>query len=281
MKSYFILLTHLGVLLYSTSLKAQADTSRIYHVRRAYELPASVAFLGASYFGFRELDKHASLTEADVLKLDPSQINRFDRPVAFYNPARFEQAQQRSDLFLNIAIASPALLALSKQVRHNALDLLILYTTTHAINNVVYFGVTYPIRRARPLTYNSGLPLEEKIGQAKSNSFFSGHVSFSSTATFFGAKVLTDYYHIKGWKRIGIYTLASVPPILVGVNRMQAGKHFRTDVITGFLIGAACGIVVPELHKRHNQPSSHASQLSWDAEFSPGSFSGIHLRYRL
>lgn len=281
-----IFLVALGVALSPGRATAQPDTSSrnttpaVYRVSRPYELTGSVLFLGASYFGFRALDRYASLTAEDIAKLDPDRINRFDRPVAFFDPRQFDKAQQRSDLLLNISIASPLLLALSKRARHDGIDLAILYTTTHSVNNLIYFATTFSIRRARPLTYNPGLAMAEKTGEAKSNSFFSGHVSFSATATFFGAKVLTDYYRIRGWKRIGVFTLAAIPPVLVGVNRMQAGKHFRTDVLTGFLVGAACGIGVPEFHKRWAARSG-SSAFSWTPEFSPGRFSGLSLRYRI
>jgi len=246
-----------------------------YRVYRAYELSASGVLLGASYFGFRQLDRVATLTADEVTKLRPDQINAFDRPGAFRNPAHFEAAQKRSDLFLNVSIASPVLLMLSPRLRKDALDLLTLYTATHVVNNLIYFGAAYSIRRARPLTYNPDLPLSAKTGLAKSNSFYSGHVSFSTTATYFGAKVLTDYYHIRGWKRVGIFTIATVPPLLVGLNRMQAGKHFRTDVLTGFVIGAACGIGIPQLHKK----SRANSQLSLHPQLMPGGFRGLTATY--
>jgi membrane-associated phospholipid phosphatase len=218
-----------------------------YRVYRAYELSGSLVVLGTSIFGYRQLDRYAKLNADEVAQLNPAKINAFDRPVAFLDPGRFDASQKRSDRFLNLSIASPLLLILSKRIRKNGLDVLTLYTTAHAVNNLLYFASAFSIRRARPLTYNPALPIEEKTGNAKSNSFYSGHVSFSTTATFFGAKVLTDLYHIKGWKRAAIFTAAAIPPIFVGVNRMQAGKHFRTDVMTGFLVGAAVGI--PELHK--------------------------------
>jgi membrane-associated phospholipid phosphatase len=67
------------------------------------------------------------------------------------------------------------------------------------------------------------------------------------------AKVYTDYHQIKGLKRIGIFTLAAIPPALVGYYRTEAGKHFKSDVITGFVSGAICGILVPEFHKDYNK----------------------------
>ncbi|GAB3335850.1 hypothetical protein GCM10027299_45240 [Larkinella ripae] len=248
MKKYLM-----GLLLITQSFVSPGQSDPLspspYRVHRAYELSGSLAVLGTSIFGFRQLDRYASLTADQVLKYNPLQINAFDRPVAYFDPARFDAAQHRSDQFLNLSIASPLLLLLSKSVRHEALDVLTLYTTAHAANNLLYFATTFSTRRARPLVYNPAVPLSEKTGNAKTNSFYSGHVAFSSTATFFGAKILTDFYRIRGWKRIALFTAAAVPPVLVGVNRMQAGKHFRTDVLTGFVLGAACGIGIPALHR--------------------------------
>lgn len=244
----------------------------MYHVNYKWEVPVAAVFMGASYFGFRALDKHASYTEEDVKYLDPQNINAFDRPVAYFDPAGFDHAQKTSDLLLNISVVSPVLLAFDKRVRRDWADAITLFVFTHAVNNAVYFAAAGSIRRARPLTYNPALPIEEKIGEAKSNSFFSGHVSFSATSTFFMAKLFTDYHQIKGWKRLAIYTAAAVPPGLVGYYRMQAGKHFRTDVLTGLIVGATCGILVPELHRNKNKEpkwsmtpffSPYSSGLTW------------------
>jgi membrane-associated phospholipid phosphatase len=248
MKVYLTLLIVLTHTLVSFGQPDSASRSP-YRVYRAYELSGSLVVLGASFFGYRKLDHYAKLNADEVATLNPARINAFDRPVAYLDPARFDAAQKRSDRFLNLSIASPLLLILSKRIRNEGLDVLTLYTTAHAVNNILYFATAFSIRRARPLTYNPAVSISEKTGDAKSNSFYSGHVAFSTTATFFGAKILTDFYHIKGWKRIAIFTAAAIPPTLVGVNRMWAGKHFRTDVMTGLVIGAAVGIGVPELHR--------------------------------
>ncbi|WP_343702118.1 phosphatase PAP2 family protein [Chitinophaga sp.] len=229
---------------------AQSDTGKIYSVNWKYELPIPVAALTASYFGFQALDRTSAYKPEDLNGLNPDRINRFDRPVAFNNPALFKSAQKSSDLFLNISILSPVALMLDRRIRKDWLDLLSMYLVSHAVDNAIYFGAAFPIRRTRPYVYNPQVAEEEKVGIAKSNSFFSGHVSFAATSTFFLAKVYTDYHQIKGLKRVAIYSAAAVPPALVGFYRVRAGKHFRTDVILGFLIGASTGIVVPELHRR-------------------------------
>lgn len=247
MNKYLLLLTALTTL----NTKAQTDPAhkKIYGVQLKYELPVSAAAVFASVAGFKKLDKLSAMTATDVLKLNAANINAWDRPIALLNPAGFSAAQTKSDLFLSIALCSPLLLGLDRKIRKDWLDLLSLYLVSHAADNSLYFAGTFSVRKPRPFTYNQMLDISEKIGNGKSSSFFSGHVAFSATATFFTAKVYTDYHHIKGWERILIYTAAAIPPALVGYYRMRAGKHFKTDVIVGLLSGASSGILVPEFHR--------------------------------
>jgi membrane-associated phospholipid phosphatase len=247
----------------------------IYHVNPKYELTGSIALMTASYFGFRELDRISDFTADDIAKLNINNINSFDRPVASYSPDKFYDAQVRSDFFLNFSIASPIILALDGKARKDWLDLITLYLVTHTVDNAIYFGAAFPIRRARPFTYNNAVPIDERIGDAKSNSFFSGHVSFSATSTFFLVKVYTDYHQIKGWKRLALYTAAAIPPGLVGYYRVQAARHFRTDAILGMVIGASTGILIPELHRKLKK-NKH---LSLQPYFSPVGASGLAFQY--
>ena len=270
---YILLL--LPAFLRITATHGQPDTGKIYLVKPVYELPASIALLAASSFGFKALDKVASFTAEDLKKLNPGSVNKFDRNVIFKNPANAAAAQRKSDLFLNISVVSPLVLMLDKKIRKDWLDLISLYAVTHVVDNAVYFMTAFPIRRARPYTYNNDIPDEEKIGKAKSNSFFSGHTSFSATSTFFLAKVFTDYHQIKGLKRIGIFTAASVPPALVAYYRMEAGKHFKTDVLLGFAVGAASGILIPEFRKKLRQKKN----ISLNPYLSSDGQSGLSLTY--
>ena len=247
----------------------------VYHVNPKYELTGSIALMTASYFGFRELDRISDFTADDIAKLNINNINGFDRPVASYNPDKFHDAQVRSDFFLNFSIASPIILALDGKARRDWLDLITLYLVTHTVDNAIYFGAAFPIRRARPFTYNNAVPIEERTGDAKSNSFFSGHVSFSATSTFFLVKVYTDYHQIKGWKRLALYTAAAIPPGLVGYYRVQAARHFRTDAMLGMIVGASTGILIPELHRKLKK-NKH---LSLQPYFSPVGATGLAFQY--
>ena len=54
---------------------------------------------------------------------------------------------------------------------------------------------------------------------------------------------------------------AAVVPAITAYLRVKGGKHFYTDVITGYLVGAAVGLIVPELHKTDNRFSTGMAML--------------------
>lgn len=283
MKTYIpvhhkIILALLCLLSFCCQAIAQTDTlpekkhrEKIYKMHLKYELTGSAGLVVASYYGFRALDRTATMTADEVAKLNVNHINSFDRSIVNMNPAGFEKAQSRSDFFLNFSIASPVLLMIDKRMRKDWLDLLTLYMVSHAADNAIYFGAAFAVRRARPFTYNPDIPMDQRTGEAKNNSFFSGHVSFAATSTFFLAKVLTDYHHIKGWQRLAIFGVAAVPPAMVGYYRMRSARHFKTDVLLGLLVGGTSGIAIPELHritKKHDK-------VSMSPYFSPDGASGL------
>jgi membrane-associated phospholipid phosphatase len=228
---------------------AQEVPLKIYKTHPAWEIPASLALIGAASVGYKWMDQRAALTKEQVIALNPQSINSFDRPAAYYDPATFNSAQSKSDIVMSAFVACPIFLVFDKKIRHDWADMLTMLAATHAADNTIFFSSLLLVRRPRPLTYNPALSVDEKTGVGKTNSFPSGHVSWTATSSFFIAKVYTDYHHIKGWRRILIYTAAAAPPTLIGYYRVHAGRHFTTDAIVGGLLGAACGIVVPELHR--------------------------------
>jgi membrane-associated phospholipid phosphatase len=269
MRNFFIVLL---CLLTQIKSHAQDDSTttapgKLYNMHPKWQIPVAGAFIIGSTQGFRALDKNASLSTADVLKLDPNNINAFDRPTATRNPSGFDRAEKNANIMLNFSIFSPAVLALDKNIRKDWVDLITLYLASQAFDNVLYFTSIATVRRPRPRAYNTALPMGERTGVGMSKSFFSGHVSFGATATYFAAKVYTDYHQIKGINRVLIYTVAAVPPLLTGYFRIEAGKHFKTDVLTGFVAGATSGILVPELFRIKDK--AKANKISFAPYYVP------------
>jgi len=101
---------------------------------------------------------------------------------------------------------------------------------------VARFGVTELIRflypRERPFVANG---LDALINQNPlESSFPSGH------ATFFMA--LAVYLILAGNKKLGWFILVSA--VAIGLARVAAGVHWPSDVMAGWLIGAAISFVI-------------------------------------
>lgn len=106
-------------------------------------------------------------------------------------------------------------------------------------------------KRFRPFTYNLDVPLEDKLSNGARYSFPSGHASNTAALGWFTAKVYSDLFPHSKWKPV-IWTLGIGLPAATSYLRYRAGKHFPTDVITGYALGAAVGYLVPHFHKVKN-----------------------------
>ena len=75
------------------------------------------------------------------------------------------------------------------------------------------------------------------------------HTSLSAAGSFFAARVFSDYYPDSKWKPV-VWGAAVAIPAVTGYLRVRGGRHFPTDVIAGYAVGALAGWGVPALHKR-------------------------------
>jgi membrane-associated phospholipid phosphatase len=83
-------------------------------------------------------------------------------------------------------------------------------------------------------------------------SFFAGHTAATATASFFAAKVFSDF-NPDSKARPYVWAAAAAVPAAVGYMRLRAGRHFLTDNLLGYGIGAGVGILIPQLHKKSNE----------------------------
>jgi membrane-associated phospholipid phosphatase len=102
--------------------------------------------------------------------------------------------------------------------------------------------------------------METRTRGGARNSFYAGHPTVVATSTFFMAKVFADYHPNMKHKWI-LYTLAGGITATTGLLRLQAGQHFKTDVITGITIGTLVGILIPQIHKHRSFNSSKLALL--------------------
>ena len=129
--------------------------------------------------------------------------------------------------------------------RAHWLDHLIVCLEVNAVNGLLTEFTKYSIRRPRPLTRTQGV---QKIDDELS--FFSGHTSFVAALTFSTAQVMVITQNLSFKQKFSLYSAAFLMSTATGILRVQAGKHYPTDVIVGALVGASVGILIPELHRQ-------------------------------
>jgi membrane-associated phospholipid phosphatase len=135
-----------------------------------------------------------------------------------------------------------------------------MYLESQAINlNVYLYAGPVFTTRIRPIVYMEETSWDYKLGNETTDSFFSGHISMAAGASFFMAKVLSDYHPEWGKKRWLLYAGALIPPAIVGYYRYRGFMHFPTDLMVGLAVGTAVGITVPHLHKMTRKKNKNLS----------------------
>ncbi len=184
------------------------------------------------------------LTTQEINGLNPSQINSFDRNAVFNYS---QNAEMASDILLYSSIAVPLSLLLDKKARNEWITIGVMGMEVLMVTS----GITNTIKpvalRSRPLAYNPEVPEGVKMEVDTRFSFFSGHTAVSASMTFFAAKVFSDLNPDSKWKPV-VWVGAITIPAATAWARVEAGKHFPTDVIAGYAIGAAIGYFIPVMH---------------------------------
>ena len=186
-------------------------------------------------------------TPEQVGALQLSAVPKFERFVTRQYSLR---AKKASDLLLYAASVSPALLLLDKHIRRDAPTAALLVGESMLLDLALTSLCKEIVRRPRPFCYNPDAPFPEKLKRDARQSFFSGHTSFSAAATFSAARIWSDYHPDSDWKPV-VWVTAAAIPATVGFLRVKAGKHYLTDVLTGFVVGGACGLLVPHFHRQN------------------------------
>ena len=193
------------------------------------------------------------ITDAELAALNPGILTGFDRWALKQKSAKRVDYDKLSDKLMAGIVLLPFTLAFDDNIRGDGWKLLLMYYETHAITfsifNYTFLGPTFQ-DKFRPMAYYTDIPVEDRSNGNNRNSFFAGHVSSATSASFFMTKVYCDYHPELGAKKYLLYGAASVPALTMGYIRVLALKHFPSDVLVGMSVGAICGIIVPELHKR-------------------------------
>ncbi|MEM9671466.1 MAG: phosphatase PAP2 family protein [Cyclobacteriaceae bacterium] len=204
--------------------------------------------------------KREPLSLEEMRELDTNDIFALDR---ISDGSYRKGAQLASDVLLNTSYALPFTLLAFDETRPDAGTLGVILLQTIALNETLT-GITKAlVKRPRPFTYNRETPEEVRTRRGNTFSFFSGHTSYTAALSFFTAKTISDYVDKSSVRTIA-WTGAFLWPAATGYFRYRAGKHFPSDVIVGYLVGASLGYLIPHIHKADESsttPETTAGQL--------------------
>lgn len=191
---------------------------------------------------------------------DINSLNGLDRKTALYwSPS----IAKTSDYILFSISVLPALFLSENHTGRDITTLLVMYAEVFTLNYGLTNIVKYTARRPRPYVYNpdtTKVSIETRSDGVSKESFFSGHTSQTAAATFFFAKAISDYHpNLKPGIKAGLWVFAASVPAANGYLRVLAGKHFPTDVIVGYIAGAATGVLIPELHRTKKSKAQKAN----------------------
>ncbi|HEX8333825.1 MAG TPA: phosphatase PAP2 family protein [Segetibacter sp.] len=241
------------------------------------DAPIIAGGLALTAFGTYLIGQKKELTLAELATRTSDKVPFFDR----HNLGHYdEKADDASYIPFHASFIWPvAMTLINKNERHNAFQVLALYLETMSITGALFTISAGAIHRSRPYVYTpENGPNTTEIGRRRDKdsqrSFFAGHTAATASASFFTAKVFSDFNPDSKLKPI-VWGVAAALPAITAYYRYKGGMHFLSDNLLGYAIGAGVGIMVPELHK-----SKRLQNLDMTPEIGPN-YKGISLTYHI
>jgi hypothetical protein len=275
MKRFFTLTLICLFIIPTNAQVGTTDPDKVYKINYKAELPVTGGLLALNILGFSKLGKKPTLDSLDIIALNKDDIWGFDRITFNQSLPAPENIYTLSDIGLWTSYLLPSLLFLDDEIRGSWLDITMMYFETQSINlNLYIWGGPAFTKRMRPIMYNEG-SWDYKLEKGTTDAFFSGHVSMAAGASFFMAKVYSDYHPELGSKKWLLFSAALVPPAFVGYCRYRGFMHFPSDVLLGAGVGAAVGVLGPHFHKIARNKNENISIVPFS-----GNYTGMALSMR-
>ena len=210
------------------------------------DIPIMVGGAAMVISGFIMKAQVDPLTEAELATLDPSSINAFDRG-ATRNLRELDS--HLSDYLLVFSAITPISVLAARPIRKEATAVAVMIFETAALTGGLTNFSKGLFKRKRPYVYNPNADLADRTKVSARHSFFSGHVANSAAFMYLTAYMVDRYAQRPAWKWAA-WSGAVIIPGTIAYWRYSAGKHFPSDVLVGYAVGAGCGIFIPWLHRQ-------------------------------
>ncbi|CAN5224342.1 hypothetical protein BH09BAC2_BH09BAC2_10640 [soil metagenome] len=228
------------------SLNTQKPKISPYTTSFKKEGIAIAAAMGATFAGYALIKNKSDLTPEQLSKKSIQDLPFLDRWVA---GKYSDKANTDSYILFNGSYIYPfAVMLLDKSERKKMGQLSVMFIETVTITGALYTLTAGLVYRSRPFVYGENTPMDLRLGKGGQRSFYGGHIATTAAASFFTAKVYSDFH--PGSKALPyVWVVAAVLPAVMAYERMQAGYHFLSDCILSYGIGAATGLLIPAWHK--------------------------------
>ena len=226
-------------------LSNAVNSQNVYKLNKKKESIHIATGLVLNGVGLALLYDTPDITTQVQLNLERQKVNPFDR---FALDKRSNGADRLSDFLAYGSVILPAITYGIKLENAHWRNASVMYFETALYNLALTNIVKYSVRRERPYVYSEMLSEGEVYNHRGSASFYSGHTSFASSNAWFAALIFHDAFPDSEWVPV-MYGAAIVVPVSTGIARVYAGEHFPTDVLVGYIMGAATAVAVVRSHR--------------------------------
>lgn len=185
--------------------------------------------------------------------LDPKALPAMDRgAVGRWDPA----AHRASKVLFGVSLAASLATAWRTADGDRPLVPAVIVLESGFLSSGITGLVKETVQRPRPYLYDPVTLEGIRDDRDDHHAFWSGHTAHTAAITFATANIVQRSEASKGVKTatwIGAATL----PAAMGWLRVRSGRHFPTDVLTGYAFGALVGWAVPYLHRPKSNKRTH------------------------
>ena len=236
----------LFVVIVFTLVKGQEKSNSPYALSRGLDMTiAGISgglLLGSILIDYMPMDLNeiAGLKLGDVPDYDSRAIDNWSI-----------SSIKMSDALLFSSIAIPGLLMFDKEIRGDYRNFSLVWAQSFFLTLGFTNFTKVLVGRPRPYLYADNASDDYKLKKDNKKSFFSGHTSISAVSWFLMASMYEDY---RPGSNISPYlwTSAFLVPAYTAYCRYDAGKHFLSDVVAGYLVGSTIGVLVPKWYTKKN-----------------------------
>ncbi len=157
-------------------------------------------------------------------------------------------AHTTSDVLLGLTFAASMTVATLNQHGQDPFLPGAIIMETGLITTGVTILVKHAVARPRPYLYQPEVSLGERPLTDGMVSFWSGHTATAAAVGFSCANLVQRSDASTALKTV-TWVAAATLPAAVGYYRVRSGRHFPTDVLTGYAFGALVGWAVPYFHR--------------------------------